>query len=110
MNRYILIDFEKLEISSINKIETDFEENENYTSSVPCINRKDLIKTLKEYIPDLEGSRYCDYCCQPMTQGYCIEDGLEYYCSQNCLNKHYTEEEYNEMYTQGNAYYTTWDD
>lgn len=50
MNRFLIIDFKKLEILSINKIDMNFEENNHFTGSIKCIDKKDLINTLKKEI------------------------------------------------------------
>lgn len=52
MNRYLVVDFENLEILSLNKVDMDFEENETYTSSISCIDEVDLVKTLQSDIID----------------------------------------------------------
>ena len=61
---------------------------------------------------DLQHTRCCSHCGNPMYEGYCIEDGAEYYCSEECLHKNLTEEEYDNLYDdgRGNSYYTSWTD
>ena len=54
MNRYTLIDYKNNIIYDLNKVEIDFEENEEQTSSVSCRDKKDLIEELKEMIKYLE--------------------------------------------------------
>ena len=50
MNRYIVIDLKENCISNLNKIDTCFDENEIQTSSVSCIDKKDLIDESLEEI------------------------------------------------------------
>jgi hypothetical protein len=54
MNRYTLIDFKNNIIYDLEKVEIDFEENKEQTSSVFCEDKKDLIEELKEIIKYLE--------------------------------------------------------
>ena len=110
MNRYILIDLKDNVLYSLYKVEIDFEENEEQTSSVSCIDKEDLIKESEEWLNDLKEKRICSECGREMTQGYCIENGLEYYCTNECLHKNMTQEEYLELYDDGNgdSYYTDW--
>jgi predicted NACHT family NTPase len=56
MNRYLIVDFEDKCISSLNKIETDFEINEIQTSSISCIDKEDLIKELEQIVKELKES------------------------------------------------------
>ena len=117
MNKYLLIDYSNKCISSLEKVETDFEENEEQTSSISCIDDIDLLNTLlgqvKEIIEDYAEKhdiRVCSECGKLMQEGYCIEGGVEYYCNDDCLHKHLTSEEYNELYDDGNGdtYWTQW--
>jgi hypothetical protein len=110
MNRYILIDLKDNVLYSLYKVEIDFEENEEQTSSVSCINKEDLIKESEEWLNDLKEKRICSECGREMIEGYCIENGLEYYCSDECLHKNMTQEEYLELYNdgEGDSYYTEW--
>lgn len=110
MNRYILIDLKDNVLYSLYKVEIDFEENEEQTSSVSCIDKEDLIETSEEWLNELKESRICSHCGQVMTQGYCIEQGLQYFCSDSCLYENYTKEEFEEMYNdgEGDTFYTEW--
>ena len=110
MNRYILIDLKDNVLYSLYKVEIDFEENEEQTSSVSCIDKEDLIKESEEWLNDLKEKRICSECGREMIEGYCIENGLDYYCSDECLHKNMTEEEYLELYNdgEGDSYYTEW--
>jgi hypothetical protein len=110
MNRYILIDLKDNVLYSLYKVEIDFEENEEQTSSVSCINKEDLIKESEEWLNDLKEKRICSECGREMIEGYCIENGLDYYCSDECLHKNMTQEEYLELYDdgKGDSYYTEW--
>lgn len=58
MNRYTLIDYKNNIIYDLDKVEIDFEENEEQTSSIYCRDKKDLIEELKEIIKYLE--RECE--------------------------------------------------
>lgn len=110
MNRYILIDFKENVLYSLYKVEIDFEENEEQTSSVSCIDKEDLIKEAEKWLDEQKEKRICSHCGEVMHQGYCIEQGLEYYCSDSCLYQHYTKEEFDEMYNdgEGDTFYTEW--
>ena len=57
MNRYMVIDFKTKTTFDLNKINMDFEENDNYTGSVSCINIENLIDELKEYVEYLENNK-----------------------------------------------------
>ena len=57
MNRYMVVDFKTNTILDLNKIDVDFEENYEYTGSVSCRDREDLINELKEYIKFLENNK-----------------------------------------------------
>ena len=59
---------------------------------------------------DLQHTRCCSHCGNPMYEGFCIENGAEYYCSEECLHKHLSEEEYNDLYDdgKGESYWTSW--
>jgi len=61
---------------------------------------------------DLQHTRCCSHCGNPMYEGFCIEDGAEYYCSEECLHKNLTDEEYENLYDEGrgDSYYTSWVD
>lgn len=118
MNKYLLIDLENNTILDLNKVNTDFEENEIQTSSVSCKDKIDLLNTLldttKEMIEEYaeeKDIRICTECGKLMSEGYCIENGIEYYCSDDCLHKNITEKEYLELYDDGNGdtYWTEWE-
>lgn len=118
MNRYLVIDLVENTVSSLNKIDTDFEENDTQTSSVSCIDEADTyntaLDTIKEMIETYQDKNYdycriCSECGHLMDNGYVIEDD-EYYCSDECLHKNLTEEEYLKLYDDGNgnSYWTQW--
>ena len=52
MNNYLVINYLENEIYYLNKINTDFEENEYQTSSISCKDREDLLETLLEIIKE----------------------------------------------------------
>lgn len=52
MNRYLVIDWKKDVIYSLGRVDIDFEENENQTSSISCIDKEDMLKELEEIIED----------------------------------------------------------
>lgn len=52
MNNYLVINYLENEIYSLNKVKTDFEENEYQTSSITCKDRRDLLETLMEIIKE----------------------------------------------------------
>lgn len=54
MNRYLLIDLKNYCISSLNRVDTDFEENETQTSSISCKDKWDLIHELERIIKEEE--------------------------------------------------------
>lgn len=113
MNRYMVVDFEKNVIFSLGKVDIDFKENEEQTSSVSCINKCDLLNTLQEELKelvDLYDYRVCSHCGKIMSEGYCIENGETYYCSDNCLQANMGEQDYLKLYDNGNgdSYWTTW--
>jgi hypothetical protein len=52
MNRYLVIDWKKDVIYSLGRVDIEFEENENQTSSISCIDKEDMLKELEEIIED----------------------------------------------------------
>lgn len=117
MNKYLLIDYDTNSISSLNKIETYFEENEKYTSSCTCRDIIDLLNMTLDIIKEEIGNyaeehdiRVCSECGHLMSDGYCIENGMYYYCSEECLHKNMSEEEFLKLYDDGNgdSYWTEW--
>ena len=54
MNRYLLVDLKNYCISSLNRVNTDFEENETQTSSISCRDKWDLIHELEKIIKEEE--------------------------------------------------------
>lgn len=50
MNRYVLIDLDKLSISYLNKVCTDYVENIKYCGSENFTNYEELIKDLEDLI------------------------------------------------------------
>lgn len=55
MNRYTVIDYNTNTIYSLSKVEIDFKENEEQTSSITCLNRSNLHATMLHDINDIEG-------------------------------------------------------
>ena len=119
MNKYLLVDYDTNTISSLAKVETDFEENEKYTSSCTCIDRKDMLNMALDIIKeDIQNYAYehdirvCSECGHLMDNGYCIENGIYYYCSEKCLHKNMSEEEFLKLYDDGNgdSYWTEWEE
>lgn len=119
MNKYLLVDFKNNTILNLTKVDTDFEENEQQTSSTSCLNKADLLNTLLDTIKEeielyqeehQDYCRICSECGHLMDNGYVIESGLEYYCSDECLHKNISEEEYLKLYDNGNGdtYWTEW--
>lgn len=118
MNKYLLVDLENNYISNLNKVESDFQENDIQTSSITCKDKIDLFNTLLEQVKEMievyaeeNDIRVCTECGHLMDEGYCIENGIEYYCSEECLHKHISEEEFEELYDNGNgdSYWTEWE-
>ena len=116
MNRYLLVDFKENCISYLNKVKTDFEENEIQTGSVTCLSKMDLLNTLLEQVKEQienyaeeNDIRVCSECGKLMDMGYNIGDA-EYYCSDECLTKNMSYDEYLELYDEGNgdSYWTEW--
>ena len=117
MNKYLLIDFDKNCISNLNKVNTDYEENDIQTSSISCTDKIDLLNNLLEQVKEMieqhaeeKDIRVCTECGKLMEEGYCIENGIEYYCDDECLHKSIDEEEYEKLYDNGNGdtYWTQW--
>ena len=54
MNRYLLVDLKNYCISSLAKVDTDFEDNETQTSSISCKDKWDLIHELEKIIKEEE--------------------------------------------------------
>lgn len=52
MNRYLVIDWEKDVIYSLGRVDIEFEENENQTSSISCRDKEDILNELEEIIED----------------------------------------------------------
>ena len=50
MNRYVLIDLDKLSISYLNKVCTDYVENIKYCGSENFTNYEELVKDLEDLI------------------------------------------------------------
>lgn len=117
MNKYLLIDFDKNCISNLNKVDSDFEENDIQTGSISCNDKVDLLNTLLEQVKEMieqyaeeKDIRVCTECGKLMEEGYCIENGIEYYCNDECLHKNISKEEYERLYDDGNGdtYWTQW--
>tara|TARA_R100000963_G_C4637793_1_gene101678 strand:+ start:609 stop:848 length:240 start_codon:yes stop_codon:yes gene_type:complete len=55
--------------------------------------------------------RVCETCESKMTEGYVFGDGEGYACSDKCLYVDgYTKEQKEKDYTNGDIYWTTWED
>lgn len=52
MNRYILIDLRENVLYSLDKVEINFKENEEQTSSVSCFNKIELIKESMQWLEE----------------------------------------------------------
>lgn len=50
MNRYTIIDWKDNIIYDLAKIDIDFEENFSQTSSICCVDKKDVLRELKTLI------------------------------------------------------------
>lgn len=55
MNRYIVVDFKENVLYSMEKVELDFPENEEQTSSITCVDKEQLIEELEQWIKELKG-------------------------------------------------------
>lgn len=113
MNRYMVIDFERNEILNLAKIDTNFKENEEQTSSTTCIDKLDLLNTLKDEFMELVDNydyRVCSHCGKIISAGFVVNGGEAYYCNKDCLHKYMTDEEFLELYDNGlgDSYWTTW--
>ena len=51
MNRYMLIDFESKQVACLNKVDTDFRENETYCGYVNCADYNDVVETIIDCLP-----------------------------------------------------------
>ena len=54
MNNFMLVDLKENAILFLNKVNIDFEINEKFTSSISCIDKKDLIEELEKIIQELK--------------------------------------------------------
>ena len=50
MNRYLLVDYEEKIVYSLNKVDIDFEQNNEKTGSVACNNLDEIVKLLEDEI------------------------------------------------------------
>lgn len=50
MNRYTIIDWKDNIIYDLAKIDIDFEENEEQTSSISCVDKNDMLNELENII------------------------------------------------------------
>lgn len=55
MNRYTVIDYKDNTIYSLARVNIEYEENEEQTSSITCLNRSNLHATMLHDIKDIEG-------------------------------------------------------
>ncbi len=116
MNKYLLLDYDTNTISSLNKINTFFEENEIQTSSCTCTDRADLLnmaleilKTEIEKEAEKQDIRVCTECGRLMDEGY-IDADFHYYCSDKCLHRQYSEELWNYLHEnfEDDYFWTEW--
>jgi len=76
---------------------------------------KDWVKAKRELDKELSPPtmvlRECASCnAVNFKEGFVIGDGELYFCSEECLNEHYSEEEWHRIYSEGNGYWTQWED
>ena len=69
MNRYMLIDFESKQVACLNKVDTDFKENETYCGYVNCADYNDVVSTIIDCLPDqmIDESNLMYYDCMVKT-------------------------------------------